>query len=92
MFTDSEESGSESEVATDDDLSYDDYYDDEEDESMQESDVDADDDIVSETNSETGDSMANDEYGDKVRALFILCQFEEIRANRFVIKHIHFNV
>ncbi|XP_061362347.1 rho GTPase-activating protein REN1-like [Gastrolobium bilobum] len=65
MYFDSEDSGSESEEATDDDLSYDDYYDDEEDDSIQESDVDADDDVVSQTDSETGDSTANDEYDDK---------------------------
>ncbi|XP_019462322.1 PREDICTED: rho GTPase-activating protein REN1-like isoform X2 [Lupinus angustifolius] len=64
MFTDSEESGSESEEATDDD----DYYDDdEEDESIQESDDEED--IVSQTDSETGDSMANDEYDDKDNGL-----------------------
>ncbi|OIW16569.1 hypothetical protein TanjilG_17742 [Lupinus angustifolius] len=70
MFTDSEESGSECEEVTDDDLSYDDddYYDDEEDESIQESEVD-DDDIISETDSENGDSMANDKYDDKDHCL-----------------------
>ncbi|CAL0317840.1 unnamed protein product [Lupinus luteus] len=63
MFTDSEESGSESEEATDDD----DYYDDDEEESIQESDDEED--IVSHTDSDTGDSMANDEYDDKDHGL-----------------------
>ncbi|CAL0307809.1 unnamed protein product [Lupinus luteus] len=73
MFTDSEESGSECEEVTDDDLSYDDddYYDDEEDESVQESELDVDDEdaIISETESENGDSMANDKCDDKDRCL-----------------------
>ncbi|CAL5189490.1 unnamed protein product [Lathyrus oleraceus] len=65
MYMDSEDGESESEEATDDDLSYDDSYDDEQDESIEGSDVDADDDVVSETNSETGDPAVNDEYDDK---------------------------
>ncbi|CAK8537625.1 unnamed protein product [Lathyrus sativus] len=65
MYMDSEDGESESEEATDDDLSYDDYDDDEQDESIEGSDVDADDDVVSETNSETGDSAVNDGYDDK---------------------------
>ncbi|KAF1871796.1 hypothetical protein Lal_00020591 [Lupinus albus] len=64
IYTDTEESGSESEEGTDDDLSYDDEdYDDEEDGSVHESDVD--DDLVSESYSETGESQANDEHDDK---------------------------
>ncbi|XP_058759705.1 rho GTPase-activating protein REN1-like isoform X2 [Vicia villosa] len=65
MYMDSEDGESESEEATDDDLSYDDYYDDEQDGSIEGSDVDADDDLVGETNSKTGDSAVNDEYDDK---------------------------
>ncbi|CAK8568206.1 unnamed protein product [Lathyrus sativus] len=60
IYTDSEESGSESEEGTDDDLSYDDD-DDYDDESMQESDED---DLVSESYTETGDSETDD-YDDK---------------------------
>ncbi|KAJ7958935.1 Rho GTPase activating protein [Quillaja saponaria] len=65
LYTDSEESGTESEEATDDDESYDD---DEHDGSFQESDADADadDDLASnETYSETSDSGSNDLYDDK---------------------------
>ncbi|KAJ7965799.1 Rho GTPase activating protein [Quillaja saponaria] len=63
LYTDSEESGTESEEATDDDESYDD---DEHDSASQESDADADDDLASnETYSETGDSESNDLYDDK---------------------------
>ncbi|CAI8599172.1 unnamed protein product [Vicia faba] len=65
IYTDSEESGSESEEGTDDDLSYDDDDDDDDDydddESMQESDEE---DLVSESYTETGDSEADD-YDDK---------------------------
>ncbi|OIV96590.1 hypothetical protein TanjilG_28447 [Lupinus angustifolius] len=64
IYTDTEESGSESEEGTEDDLSYDDEdYDDEEDGSVHESDVD--DDLVSESYSETGESQAYDEHDDK---------------------------
>ncbi|CAL5204615.1 unnamed protein product [Lathyrus oleraceus] len=63
IYTDSEESGSESEEGTDDDLSYDDDDDDYDDESVQESDED---DVVSESYTETGDSEADD-YDDKDR-------------------------
>lgn len=66
MYMDSEDNGSASEEATDDDLSYDDYYDDEQDESIEESDVDADDDLVCKTNSETRESTVNGEYDDEV--------------------------
>ncbi|KAE9587099.1 putative Rho GTPase activation protein [Lupinus albus] len=55
IYTDTEESGSESEEGTDDDLS----YDDEEDGSVHESDVE--DDLVSESYSDTGESQANDD-------------------------------
>ncbi|KAF1869218.1 hypothetical protein Lal_00048500 [Lupinus albus] len=90
MFTDSEESGSECEEVTDDDLSYDDddYYDDEEDESIHESEVDIDhddDDIVSETDSENGDSIANGKYDDKDHCLSSssskspkVCEYDEV--------------
>ncbi|XP_058781222.1 rho GTPase-activating protein REN1-like isoform X5 [Vicia villosa] len=61
IYTDSEESGSESEEGTDDDLSYDDDDDDYDDESVHESDED---DLVSESYTETGDSEADD-YDDK---------------------------
>ncbi|KAL5064273.1 hypothetical protein RYX36_026010 [Vicia faba] len=63
MYMDSK-GGSESAEATNDDFSYDYYYDDEQDESIEGSNVDVDDDLVSETN-ENGDSVVNDEYGDK---------------------------
>ncbi|KAK2376130.1 rho GTPase-activating protein REN1 [Trifolium repens] len=63
MYMDSEDDESESEEATDDDLSYDNSYDDEQDESIEGSDVDED--LVSEINSETGDSAVNAEYDDK---------------------------
>ncbi|XP_039687703.1 rho GTPase-activating protein REN1 isoform X3 [Medicago truncatula] len=59
IYTDTEESGSESEEGTDDDLSYDEDYDDE---SIHESDEDEEDDLVSESYTETGDS---EDYNDK---------------------------
>lgn len=62
IYTDTEESGSESEEGTDDDLSYDEDYDDE---SIHESDEDEEDDLVSESYTETGDS---EDYNDKVNA------------------------
>ncbi|KAK7282882.1 hypothetical protein RIF29_11983 [Crotalaria pallida] len=61
IYTDTEESGSESEEGTDDDLSYDDDEDyDDEDGSIHESD-----DLASESYSDTGESQGNDGHDDK---------------------------
>lgn len=71
MYTDSEESGTESEEATDVESYDDDDYDDEQDESVEESDADEDD-LVSEASSETENSGANHVYDDKVGDFFSL--------------------
>ncbi|OMO50717.1 hypothetical protein CCACVL1_30305 [Corchorus capsularis] len=71
LYSDSEESGSESEEATDDDESYEDdedYEDDECDDATEESDAyndDDDEDVVSGTGSESGHSVNNDLDDDK---------------------------